>query len=116
MPLSFHLMLSLLNPSSVGPQDVTQIWLTAVLSTVTIMARWQVLKTVAKHHISKEILLKCVWRDGSLTVKIVAFQAIDPGSTPGHRWLFPFRDCGLQACRPKAASTSAVMPSPSLKF
>ena len=44
-------------PSLVGPQDVTRPWLPlpAILSTITVMARWQVLKTVVKHHVSKEI-------------------------------------------------------------
>ncbi len=28
------------------------------------------------------------YSDGGIAVSIVAFQAIDPGSTPGHRKLF----------------------------
>ena len=39
---------------------------------------------IQKHHIGHLYALvgKC---DGGITVSIAAFQAVDPGSTPGHR-------------------------------
>ena len=61
---------------TVFPRDVKNI---------AILYQWCFSGYIAVRNCVKCIEIEC---DGSLMVKIVAFQAIDPGSIPGHRSIF----------------------------